>query len=108
MSREFQDSTRYKGPHNAVATIWLVLFEQICKSDSTVANLLSFISCIELKVILWSILPGQEEREQIVHAIGTLCVYTFLVGRGESDTFDMHSLVHMAIQVWVKKQGLVA
>jgi hypothetical protein len=107
MSREFQDSTRYKGPHNAVATTWLVSFEQIRKSDSTAANLLSFISCIEPKAIPRSILPGQEAREQIVHAIRTLCVYTFLVGRGDSDTFDINSLVYMATRVWVKKQGLV-
>jgi hypothetical protein len=108
MSREFQDSSRYKGSQNAVATTWLVSFEQICKSDSAAADLLSFMSCIEPKAIPRSILPGLGVEEQMFHAIGTLCAYAFLVRRGESETFDMHSLVHLATRIWIQKQGLVA
>jgi hypothetical protein len=44
----------------------------------------------------------------MVHAIGTLCAYTFLVRRAESKTFDMHRLVHLATRIWVRKQGLAA
>ncbi|RYP36178.1 hypothetical protein DL767_003510 [Monosporascus sp. MG133] len=72
MSREFYDNTRYKESQNAVATTWLVSFNQIRKSDSAAANLLSFISRIEPKAIPRSILPSLGSEEQMVHAVGTL------------------------------------
>ncbi|RYP60002.1 hypothetical protein DL771_010654 [Monosporascus sp. 5C6A] len=108
MSREFRDSTRYKGSQNAIAMTWLVSFNQIRKSDSAAAELLSFIAYIEPKAIPGSILPMLESEEQMVHAIGTLCAYGFLVRRGESKIFDMHSLVHLAARIWVQIEGLAA
>jgi len=106
MSRQFHDSTRYKGSQNAVATTWLVSFDQIRESDSVAAEILSFISCIEPKAIPESLLPGLDSPEQFVNAIGILCGYSFLVKRGEEGLFDMHSLVHLASRIWIEKEGL--
>ncbi|KAJ9634903.1 hypothetical protein H2199_008767 [Coniosporium tulheliwenetii] len=106
MSREFRDSTRYKGSQNTVATTWLVSFDQIRKSDSAAAVLLSFISRIEPNAIPQSILPGLQSEEQTVHAIGTLCAYAFMIRRGESEIFDIHSLVHLATRIWVERHVL--
>jgi hypothetical protein len=108
MSREFHDGTRYRGSQNAVATTWLVSFDQIRKSDGAVADLLSFLSCIEPKGIPQSILPRLELEEQMVHAIGTLCGYAFLTRRGDSKVFDMHSLVHLATRIWIQREGRTA
>ena len=106
MSKEFRDNTRYPGSHNAVATTWLVSFDQIRKSDNAAADLLSFISCIEPKGIPQSLLPDCGSREQLIDAIGTLCAYAFLTRRGASSVFDMHSLVHLATRIWVQRGGL--
>ncbi|GAB1320192.1 hypothetical protein MFIFM68171_10402 [Madurella fahalii] len=73
MSKEFRDNTRYPWSQNAIATTWLVSFDQIRKYDNAAADLLSFISCIEPKGIPQSLLPGSESTEQLVDAIGTLC-----------------------------------
>ncbi len=108
MSREFHDSTRYRGSQNAVATTWLVSFDQIRKSDDAVADLLSFLSCIEPKGIPQSILPRLELEEHMAHAIGTLCGYAFLTRRGDSRIFDMHSLVHLATRIWIQREGRTA
>ena len=108
MSKEFRDNTRYPGSQNAVATTWLVSFDQIRKIDNTAANLLSFISCIEPKGIPQSLLPGSESTEQLVDAIGTLCAYAFLTRRGDGKVFDMHSLVHLATRIWVQRESLTA
>ena len=108
MSREFHDNTRYEGSQNAVATTWLVSFDQIRKSDVAAADLLAFLSCIEPKAIPQSMLPRPELEEQMVHAIGTLCGYAFLTRRGDSKVFDMHSLVHLATRIWVRREGRVA
>lgn len=106
MSREFHDSTRYKGSQNAVATTWLVSFDRIRKSDNAAAILLSFMSCIDPKAIPRSILPDLESEEQMMHAIGTLCGYNFVVRREDDNMFDMHSLVYLATRIWVQREGL--
>ncbi|KAH6646194.1 hypothetical protein BKA67DRAFT_525928 [Truncatella angustata] len=104
LGREFRDNTRYRESRNAVATTWLVSFDQIEKSNKTAVAVLSFMSCIEPRAIPQSMLPGSES-EELEWAIGILCGYSFLVRRGDSDMFDMHSLVHMAMRGWTEKQG---
>jgi len=107
LSQEFYDNTRYHGSRNAVGTTWLVSFEQIRNSNQDATKLLAFLSCIEPKAIPRSILP-KLGREQITRAIGTLCGYAFLSRRGDTDIFDMHSLVHLAAQIWTKRSSLHA
>ncbi|PMD50988.1 uncharacterized protein K444DRAFT_647369 [Hyaloscypha bicolor E] len=107
MSRQFRDNTRYNDSQNAVATTWLVSFEQIRKSDNAAAELLSFISRIEPKAIPQSILPSLGSEEQMVHALGTLRGYAFVVKRGDEEMFDMHSLVHLATRIWIQQEGRV-
>ncbi|KAI8634991.1 hypothetical protein F5Y19DRAFT_470041 [Xylariaceae sp. FL1651] len=107
LSREFHDNTRYRGSDNAVATTWLVSFDQIRRDSATAAELLSFMSCIESKVIPLSMLPRPQTREEMQHAIGVLCGYAFLVRRGDQDIYDMHRLVQIAIRVWIRKHDAV-
>ncbi|WYZ46326.1 hypothetical protein EsH8_IX_000551 [Colletotrichum jinshuiense] len=106
MSREFRDNTRYANSQNAVATTWLVSFNQIRRYSSYTADLLRFISRIEPKLIPQSILPKPGPEVDIEDALGTLCSYAFLSPREEAETFDMHSLVHLATRVWVRQQSL--
>ncbi|KAF4444921.1 kinesin light chain, partial [Fusarium austroafricanum] len=106
LEREFRDNTRYRGSQNAVGTTWIVSFRQIQKSDQLAVKLLSFMSCIEPKAIPQSILPDDAEPYDLELAVGTLCSYSFLVRRGQSNVFDMHSLVHVAMRGWLKKQEL--
>ncbi|KAF6840565.1 phosphorylase superfamily protein [Colletotrichum musicola] len=106
ISRDFRDSTRYPNSPNAIATTWLVSFEQIQHTDSHAADLLYFISRIESKSIPRSILPFSSSKEELEYAIGTLGSYAFLVERDETQTFDMHSLVHLATRIWVNKQPI--
>lgn len=103
-SREFKDNTRYKSSHNAIATTWLISFEQIQKLDQTAMDLMEFLSCIEPKAIPQSLLPVPDP-EGLEWAVGILCGYSFLVRRNESDIFDVHSLVHLAMERQTEKQG---
>ncbi|CAF3455143.1 unnamed protein product [Fusarium graminearum] len=103
---EFRDNNRYRDSQNAVGTTWIVSFRQIQKSDELAVKLLSFMSCIAPKAIPQSILPNEIRPIDLQSAIGTLCSYAFLVRRGQSNVFDMHSLVHVAMRGWLKKQGL--
>ncbi|KAF4502809.1 kinesin light chain [Fusarium agapanthi] len=103
LDREFRDNTRYRGSQNAIGTTWVVSFRQIQKSNQLAVDLLSFMSCIEPKAIPQSILPDAE-ADKLEWAIGTLCSYSFLVRRDETNVFDMHSLVHTATRGWLEKQ----
>ncbi|KAF2825327.1 hypothetical protein CC86DRAFT_294722, partial [Ophiobolus disseminans] len=114
MSREFRNDTRYKGSANAVATTWVVSFSQIRERDAAAADLLAFVSCIEWKAIPRSLLPKVQAERQMEEAIGTLCGYSFLARRGDSEEegtereeewYDIHRLVHLATRIWVKKHG---
>ena len=104
LSREFRDNTRYRDSRNAVAATWLISFDQIRRSDSLAADLLSFMSCIENKAIPRSILPTVEPEERMVHAFGILRAYAFVTKRADTDIYDMHRLVHLATKVWLEKQ----
>ncbi|OAL33356.1 hypothetical protein AYO20_07367 [Fonsecaea nubica] len=108
ISREFHDSTRPRGSRHAVATTWLVSFHQIRQSDPAAADLLMFLSCIDPKAVPQSILPLFPTEEAMVFALGTLDAYTFVVRRGNSNTFDTHSLVHSATRIWVREEGIAA
>ncbi|KAK7936576.1 uncharacterized protein PG986_015014 [Apiospora aurea] len=102
---EFEDTTRYWGSHNAVATAWIVSFNQLQEMDPGAASLLSFISCIEPKDIPRPILPPSQSNEILEHTIGTLCGYSFLVHQETSGMFDMHRLVHIATKCLAEKAG---
>ncbi|KAI8625843.1 acyl transferase/acyl hydrolase/lysophospholipase [Xylariaceae sp. FL1651] len=104
LSWEFHDRSRYEEAQNAVAITWQTSFNQICRVDTTAADLLKFISRIEPKGIPQSILPMAGSETQLVNAIGTLLGYAFLDRREVDKTYDMHSLVHLATQTWLKKQ----
>ena len=88
---------------NAIAATWLVSFNQIRRSNSDAADLLSFISTIENKAIPRSLLPAMEPEERLSYAIGTLRAYAFISERSGSNTYDMHRLVHLASKVWPKE-----
>jgi tetratricopeptide (TPR) repeat protein len=118
MSREFQDDTRYEGSVNAVATTWVVSFQQIREHNVAAANLLEFISCVEWKAIPRSLLPSVQPQPlaQMQNPISTLCGYPFL-DRQEDDKeegkegevrYDMHRLVHLAARIWTRKHGKTA
>ena len=102
---EFYDKDRYEGSQNAVALTWQISFRQICGIDTAAAELLRFISRIEPKAIPRSILPNPGSELQLINAIGTLLGYAFLVARDKGDIYDMHSLVHLATQTWIKTEG---
>jgi len=105
MSEDFRDDTRYRGSQNTIATTWLVSFEQIRSTKPVVAELLSFLSCIEAKGIPQSLLPQLGSAQQLASAIGTLCAYSFLVRRGTSRVFDMHRLVQLAARNQLRQAG---
>jgi tetratricopeptide (TPR) repeat protein len=129
LRKEFQDNTRYKESANAVATTWVVSFNQIQERHRPAADLLAFMSCIEWKAIPRSLLPPAQLEADMEDAIGILRGYSLIKRRsddgrnpGQEDDesaeqkewdeqeeqeewYDIHRLVHLATKVWTSEHG---
>jgi tetratricopeptide (TPR) repeat protein len=129
LRKEFQDNTRYKESANAVATTWVVSFNQIQERHRPAADLLAFMSCIEWKAIPRSLLPPALSEVDMEDAIGILCGFSLITRRGNNEKnpgqeddesekekewgeqeeqeewYDIHRLVHLATKFWTSEYG---
>lgn len=104
LSRRLRDDAHYSDAQGAVATTWTVSFEAIRGTDANAVRILSFIRWIESKAIPVSMLPGAESGTDLDDSIGLLCGYGFLRWREDSETLDMHSLVHLVLRLWLDQE----
>ncbi|KAF4461891.1 kinesin light chain [Fusarium albosuccineum] len=107
LSSEFPDRTRYEQSEqskNAVATTWLISFNQIRKVNEPAATLLSFMAFIEPRAIPHSMLPKPNTKQQMTASIGILCGYGFLNKYADGQMFEMHRVVHFSTRIWVQKE----
>ena len=101
LSKDFEDIRRYPGIMNLVATTWLISFEQIQVRDPLAADYIAFISYIKEQDIPWKLLPPASEFEK-TEALGTLKTFGFIKERLAGTLYDMHRLVHLAMQNLLK------
>jgi tetratricopeptide (TPR) repeat protein len=64
---------------------------------------MAFMSCIKEQNIPRDLLPPASELER-TEALGTLKAFGFIKNRIGGTSYDMHRLVHMAMQNWLKLQ----
>jgi hypothetical protein len=102
LSTDFEDQGRYRDTKNPIATTWLISFNQICLQDQLAADYLSFMSCLVSQRIPKSLLPLAQSKIKMVEAIGTLTAYSFITKREIEQSFDLHRLVHLATQNWLR------
>ena len=57
LSEDFSDKGRYSNSGNAIASTWLISFEQIRIRDTLAAEYLCFMSCLDTQMIPQSLLP---------------------------------------------------
>ncbi|KIX03666.1 uncharacterized protein Z518_07219 [Rhinocladiella mackenziei CBS 650.93] len=111
LSEDFGDQSRYSDAHNAVATTWLISFQQIRKYHPLPAQFLSFIACLCEKNIPQPLLPEVGSKKDLVDAIATLKGYSFITkqtedrgGKNHEVLYDMHRLVRLAARNWLKTE----
>jgi hypothetical protein len=100
LSKDFEDIRRYSDMKNPVATTWLISFQQIQDRDPLAADYMAFISCIKEQDIPLDLLPPASEFKK-TDALGILKAFGFIKER-ISGAYDMHRLVHTAMQNWLK------
>ena len=101
LSKDFDDRRRYSDMKNPIATTWLISFEQIQLRDPLAAEYMAFMSCINTQDIPQDLLLDAPRFEKI-EAIGTLIAFGFIKERISGESYDMHRLVHIAMQSWLK------
>jgi hypothetical protein len=104
LSKDFEDFWRYPGIRNPVATTWLVSFQQIQNRDALAADYMAFMSCIKEQDIPSGLLPSASEFDK-EEALGTLKAFGFIRERVSGESYDIHRLVHTAMQNWLKLKG---
>ena len=104
LSKDFEDIRRYPGMKNPVATTWLISFQQIQDRDPLAADYMAFISCIKEQDIPQELLPPASEFNK-TEALGTLKAFGFIKERVSGTSYDMHRLVHTAMQNWLKQEN---
>ncbi|CAG8977265.1 hypothetical protein HYALB_00009363 [Hymenoscyphus albidus] len=105
LTLNFEDQGRYRGYkniRNPIAATWLITFEAITQSDLA-HQYLCFMFCVAAKDIPRSLLPLASDREQ-EDATAVLEQYAFITPRNAGASYDMHRLVHLAGQNWLKSQ----
>ena len=108
LSEDFEDRRRYSDVKNPVATTWLISFEQIQHRDRLAAYYMAFMSCINDQDIPRDLLQKTKAIDpltsqlQKTKAIGTLKAFGFIKERIGRESYDMHRLVHIAMQNWLK------
>ncbi|KAI1745736.1 kinesin light chain 1 [Xylaria scruposa] len=107
LSEDFEDRHRYKATQNPIATTWLISFNLILKEKPLAARYLRFMCLLSERDIPVALLPVVNTELEVYEAIGTLKGYAFIDERIGSDSFDMHRLVRLATQNWVKMEGRV-
>ncbi|KIM96097.1 hypothetical protein OIDMADRAFT_132580, partial [Oidiodendron maius Zn] len=103
LSREFEDLGRYDNIKNPIAMTWLISFRQILGTNPLAADYLRFMSFLTAQDIPQSLLPP-EGRARTIEAIGTLKAYRFITERENSGSYDIHRLVQVSAQCWLKER----
>jgi tetratricopeptide (TPR) repeat protein len=93
---------------NAIATTWLISFEQIRRQDTLAADYLLFMACVDQTDVPLDLLPTASPREKGIDAVGTLDAYSFVSKRTAESALDLHRLVHLSTRNWLKKQELLS
>lgn len=106
LSKGFEDRSRYKNSVNPVATTWWISFKHIARESRNAAEYLTFMCFFAEKEIPNALLPaGMDDDDDEIErdeAIGILKAYSFISERPESNSFDMHRLVRLALRNWLE------
>ena len=106
LSGESPDKTRYKESRHAVATTWLMSFDQLQESCPEAVVLLGFLSQVQPTAIPLTMLPSFGSDLARLNVVMELYAYSF-VSIHDDTMLDMHSLVHMAARSWLQRRTVL-
>lgn len=106
LSKKVSDEGGIKSNQDPVAITWRISFDQIRGRDELAAEYLSSMACLFHQNIPKSLLPTCPSKRKAKEAIATLMAYSFVTERNPDGHYDMHPLVHLVTQDWLKENLL--
>ncbi|KAF4855885.1 Kinesin light chain [Colletotrichum siamense] len=103
LSEDFDDQDRYEIVQNPIATTWLISFQNIARDKPLAAKYLKFICYLAEKDIPMALLPPGDSVRETNEAISTLLAYAFIQKRSFEESFDVHRLVRLVMQTWLRE-----
>jgi tetratricopeptide (TPR) repeat protein len=91
---------------NAVATSWMISFDQIRLALPRAADILSLMAFFDRQAIPESLLRNQDEPlSSFDKAVGKLLAYSLITRNVGNKHFDEHRLVHLISRAWLRQNG---
>lgn len=118
LNEAFETVGRDSRASHAVATTWIISFEQIARNDVLASDILSFLSVLHYQAIPKTLieyyyrsryLTGNENSTSsaLLKALHVLESFSF-ISEGTGQDIDMHRLVQLAMQKWLISKNRMA
>ncbi|KAM7210410.1 kinesin light chain [Rhypophila decipiens] len=96
---------QYQTTDNPVALTSLISLAQVSRHDTTAANCLFFMACIDRKDVLLQLLPTTPSSPTRT-TVDLLSTYAIIIKRPASSAVELHRLVHLTIRKYLQERGL--
>jgi tetratricopeptide (TPR) repeat protein len=107
LNREAGHLRRDAAASNSVLITWQISFDHIRSTRQSAAGLLSLMSFFDRQGIQEGLLRGQSSTadEGFEDDVVALRDYSFITVTRDASTFEMHSLVQLAMRTWLEGEG---
>jgi tetratricopeptide (TPR) repeat protein len=107
LNREAGHLRRDESASNSVLITWQISFDHIRSTRQSAAGLLSLMSFFDRQGIQEALLRGQSSTADDGFEDDVLALrdYSFVTVTRDASTFEMHSLVQLAMRTWLEGEG---
>lgn len=105
LNKDKEDLRRDGGVPNSVITSWELSFNQIRENSPDSADLLSLMSYFNRQAIPQFLIQGDVDEMSFEESINILLAFSLIKAEIRVDTFEMHRLVQIATQHWLRSEG---
>ena len=105
LNKNKEDLRRDRGVPNAVVTSWELSFDQIRRSSPKSADSLSLMSYLHRHAIPGFLIQGDVDDLSFEEDINLLISFSLVKAEIREDTFEIHRLVQIALQHWLRSEG---
>ena len=108
LDQDLPDHRRDSRGQNSVIRTWKVAFDQIKSKKPCAAEILSLMAVLDRQGIPKFLLRGDSGAVELTTALGTLQAFSLIRAEVGGKSFEVHQLVQMATQQWLKHEGSLA
>lgn len=105
LNKDKEDLRRDGGVPNSVITSWELSFNQIRGNSPDSADLLSLMSYFNRQAIPQFLIQGDVDELSFEESINVLLTFSLIRAEIREGTFEMHRLVQIAMQHWLRTEG---